>query len=138
MADSDIQITDYPLKAFWDQELSKEPKHIQTMADLLRQGATLTDLACPACSSPLFRLSSGELRCAQCQKRVVVVKEGETEARITRPMVLDSLESTILVKIQDIDLKIKETNDPEQLQKLGTILSMLLENLERIKKIRGT
>ena len=108
------------------------------MADLLRQGATLTDLACPACSSPLFKLSSGELWCAQCQKRVVIVKEGETEAKITRPMVLDALESTILVKIQGLDLKIKETNDPEQLHKMGTILSALLENLERIKRIRGT
>jgi len=53
---------------------------IRLMAELLRSGATLTDLSCPVCASPLFRLKSGELWCAQCQKKVIVVKE-EEEAR---------------------------------------------------------
>ena len=118
--------------------MSEEPKRIRIMADLLRQKAVLTDLACPACSSPLFRLSKKELWYAQCQKRVVVVKENETEVKSTQPMILDSLESTILTKIQSINLKMMETTDTEQLQKLGTILSTLLEGLEKIKRIRGT
>ena len=104
--------------------MSAEPKSVRNMAELLRQGATLTNLACTACSSPLFRRLRGELWCAHCQKKVVVVKEGEIEARKTRSLVLDSLESTILAKIQIIDLRIKETNDPEQLQKMGAILSV--------------
>ncbi len=49
------------------------------MADLLRQGATLTDLSCPACASPLFRLKDGSLWCANDEKKVVIVKEGEEE-----------------------------------------------------------
>lgn len=117
--------------------MSKETKDVRTMAKLLQQGATLTDLACPVCSSPLFRRSKGELWCSHCQKRVVLVKEGEIDARKTRELVLDSLESTIIAKIQIIDLKIKETNDPEQLQKMGTILSLFLENLEEIKRINA-
>jgi len=63
------------------------------MADLLRQGATLTELSCPACSSPLFKVKSG-------------------------------------------DLRIKEETNVEQLNKLGTILSTLLENLEKVRKIK--
>ena len=45
-------------------------------ANLLLQGATLTDLACPVCSSPLFRLKDGTLWCAKDEKKVIVVKEG--------------------------------------------------------------
>jgi len=67
----------------------------------------------------------------------VVVKEGETEARATGSVLLSSLESTILTKIQDINRKIKEETGLEQLQRLSAILSTLLENLERIKKIKG-
>ena len=46
-------------------------------ANLLLQGAALTDLSCPNCSSPLFRLKDGILWCAKDEKKVVVVKEGE-------------------------------------------------------------
>jgi UPF0148 protein len=108
------------------------------MADMLRQGATLTERACPACSSPLFKLRSGDLWCAQCQKRVIIVKEGETPSEATSPVLLTSLETTILTKIQEIEKEIKEEKDAEKLQKLGTILSTLLENLERIRKMKRT
>jgi len=116
--------------------LSEEAKRIQSMADLLRQGATLTELNCPACSSPLFKWKSGELWCAQCQKRVIVVKEGEPASEATSPIILSALESTVLTKIQEVNRQIKEETDLEQLQRLGAILSTLLENLERIRKMR--
>ena len=108
------------------------------MADMLRQGATLTEHSCPACSSPLFKLRSGDLWCVQCQKRVIVVKEGESSTEAASPVLLTSLESTILTKIQEIEREIKEERDPEKLQRLGTILSTMLENLERIRKMKST
>lgn len=108
------------------------------MVDLLRQGAALTELACPACASPLFKLRSGNLWCAKCQKRVIVVKEGEQPIGATSPMLISTLESTVLSKIQEIEAKLKAEKDPEQLQKLGTILSTLLENLEKIRKMKRT
>jgi len=118
--------------------MSKGPKDLRAMADLLRQGATLTELPCPACSSPLFKLRSGDLWCAQCQKPVVVVKEGTQPAEATGPLLLSTLEATILTKIQEVDVKIREEKDPENLQRLSTILSTLLESLERIRRMRGT
>lgn len=118
--------------------MSKESQDIQAMVDLLRQGAALTELACPACASPLFKFRSGDLWCARCQKRVIVVKEGEQPLEATSPMLLNTLESTVLSKIQEINGKLKTEKDPEQLQKLGTILSTLLENLEKIRKVKRT
>jgi len=117
--------------------LSEESKRFQIMTDLLRQGATLTELSCPACSSPLFKLRSGDLWCAQCQKRVIVVKEGESPTEATSPMLLTSLESTLLMKIQEMERRIREESDVQKLQELGGILSTLLENLEKVRKIKS-
>jgi UPF0148 protein len=106
------------------------------MADLLRQGSTLTELACPACSSPLFRLKNGELWCEKCQKKVIVVKQGEETSRVTSSMALDSLEATLLARVQEIQSKMQNTENVEELQKLGTTLSGLLENMEKTRKVK--
>jgi UPF0148 protein len=112
-----------------------EDKPIKRMADLLRQGATLTDLSCPACSSPLFRLKDGTLWCAKCEKKVVVVKEGE-EPEKAGNAAYDKLEATLLAKVQNIQDKIQNTEDVEELQKLSIALSELLSNLEKIQKMK--
>ena len=108
------------------------------MADLLRQGATLTELSCPACSSPLFKLRTGELWCAQCQKRVIVVREGTPPTEATGLVALGDLESTVIKKIEEIEKKIREETDPQQLEKLSSLLSKLLENLEKLRKMKRT
>jgi len=112
-----------------------EDNPIKRMADLLRQGATLTDLSCPACASPLFRLKDGTLWCAKDEKKVIVVKEGE-ETRKASNAAYDKLEATLLAKVEDIQNKIQQTDNVEELQKLSTALSELLDNLEKIKKIK--
>lgn len=116
--------------------MSKDSKNIKVMADLLRQGATLMEHSCPACSSPLFKLKSGNLWCANCQKRVIIVKEGESEPATDKTRVFSNLESTILGKIQEIEKKLAEETDPRKLKTLGAALLTFLENLERIRKIR--
>ena len=116
--------------------MPQEEKHIKRMADLLRQGATLTELACPACASPLFRLRSGDLWCAKCEKKVIVVKEGEDPSKIIGLIVLEKLEATLLVKVQEIQNKMEHEQNMEELQKLGAVLSGLLENLEKIRKTK--
>ena len=115
---------------------NSESRPIKSMADLLRRGATLTNLACPVCASPLFKLRSGELWCAKCKKQVIVVKEGETPLQAAKPLVLTRLEETIITKIEEIEERIKNETDVEKLNKLGAILSSLLENLEKIRKMK--
>ena len=118
--------------------LSEENEKIQSMADLLRSGATLTSLSCPACSSPLFRLKNGDLWCAHCRKKVIVVREGQEfdEAqRLTVLTALSSLERTLLDKMMEINEKIRDTNDPDDLQRLSVLLSSLLENLKSVRSL---
>jgi len=116
---------------------ANDDSHVKRMADLLRQGSTLTNLACPACASPLFRLKNGDLWCEKCQKKVIVVKEGE-EPKIIRSAALDSLETTLMTKMQQIQDKMQNEQNPEELEKLGKTLSGLLENLEKTRKIKKT
>ena len=112
-----------------------EDKPIKRMAELLRQGATLTDLSCPVCASPLFRLKDGTLWCANDQKKVVVVKQGE-EVENASGAVYHKLEATLLAKVQDIQNKIQHTDDVEELHKLSTALTELLSNLEKVQKMK--
>ena len=106
------------------------------MADLLRQGATLTDLSCPVCSSPLFRLQDGTLWCAKDEKKVVIVKEGEQPAQPSSGTAYDKLESTLLGKIETLQSKIEKTQDAAELQKLSVTLSQLLDSLDKVQKMK--
>lgn len=116
------------------EEENKSDK-MQLMVDLLRSGAILTDLSCPACASPLFRLKSGELWCAQCQKKVIVVKKDEEARDIEASAMLSQTESTIMMKIWEMNERLKIEDDPNEIQKLSIIISTLLENLEKIRRI---
>ena len=107
------------------------------MADLLRQGATLTDLACPVCASPLFRLKDGTLWCANDEKKVIIVKEGEEPPKKAEASAAyDKIEATLLAKMQELQGKIEKTEDVQELQKLSVALSDLLNSLEKIKNMR--
>jgi uncharacterized Zn finger protein (UPF0148 family) len=107
------------------------------MADLLRQGATLTDLSCPACSAPLFRFKDNTLWCEQDQKKVIVVKEdAQTQMAPQTNTSYDKLENTLLAKIQVFEDKIEKSEDFEEIQKLSAALLELLSSLEKVRKIK--
>jgi uncharacterized Zn finger protein (UPF0148 family) len=107
------------------------------MADLLRQGSTLTDLSCPACCSPLLRLKNGDLWCGKCEKKVIVVRDGE-ESKVTGSFEMQKLEDILLAKVETVRLKIQEEENAGELEKLNTVLAGLLDNLDRIRKTRKT
>jgi UPF0148 protein len=108
---------------------------IKSMAELLRSGATMTNLSCPACSSPLFRLKNKVLWCAQCQKKVVVVKEDEKVEEPQIPTSLGTTETVLTAKILEIKERIQKESDLDELQKLSSVLSTLLDDLDKVKKL---
>jgi len=118
-------------------EKTEKDEHIKRMAELLRKGATMTDLACPACTSPLFRLKNGTLWCGKDEKKVMIVKENQQTTENPQNSAMDALEATLTAKIQEIQGKIQKTEDAEELQKLSRALSDLLDNLAKIKKMKS-
>jgi UPF0148 protein len=106
------------------------------MADLLSQGSTLTDLACPACHSPLFKLKNGDIWCGRCEKKVVVIKEGQDASDVLSSATLSMLETTLLVKIQEIQDRMRQEQNVDELTKMNTALFGLLESLEKLRKTK--
>ena len=125
--------------------MQQDKDSIKRMADLLRQGATLTDLSCPNCNSPLFRLNDGSLWCGKDEKKVVVVKEGEEppqpaqqpQAPKASNAAYDKLEATLMKKIEELQTKIEKTEDIDELQKLTVALSELLNSVEKVKRMKA-
>jgi uncharacterized Zn finger protein (UPF0148 family) len=76
------------------------------------------------------------LWCAKCEKKVIVVKDEAEMARITSATALETLENTLLAKIQEVQSKMQQETSVEELQKLGATLSGLLESLEKIRKTK--
>ena len=120
----------------WGSTLDNENEDeaIKRMAELLRQGTTLTDLACPACASPLFRLKDQTLWCAKDQKKVVVLKKDEKLN--TSNSKYDKIEQTLLTKAENLQVRIEKTENIDELQKLTITLSEVLNTLEKIKKMK--
>jgi UPF0148 protein len=119
-----------------DLQSKKDDSHIKRMADLLRQGATLTNLSCPQCASPLFRLQDGSLWCGKDQKKVVIVKEGEQPPRTNTNTTMSNLETTLLAKVEDLQLKIQGNDNTDELVKLSSALNELLNSLEKIQRMK--
>jgi UPF0148 protein len=119
---------------------NRENTPVKRGAILLLQGATLTDLSCPVCSSPLFKLKDGTIWCAKDEKKVIIIKEGEEPPKIaaTLSSAYDKLEATLQSKINEIQVKIEKTEDMDELKKLTSALSELLNSLEKIKQMKKT
>ena len=106
------------------------------MAELLRSGARMLSYNCPECGSPLFQLKSGEIWCAKCQKRVVIVSEAEGEAAVKRELVWESLETTLIDKLSAMNDLLYSEADPERVKEIAEAISLLLGSIERLRRVR--
>jgi len=110
---------------------------ISKMADMLRAGASMLSITCPKCNTPLFKYK-GEIYCVNCDRRVKIVKEEETqkiEEEKPQPMNLPELESTVLDKIKNLNNILREESNPDNLDRVIKQLILLLDLLERIRRI---
>jgi UPF0148 protein len=106
------------------------------MAELLRNGATMLSKSCPECATPLFELKSGEIICANCQRRVVIVPEGE-EKIAEAGIQLESVEKVLIEKLVSLSKVISEESDPKTLLSLSELLKSLLDNLQNLRTSRN-
>ena len=105
------------------------------MSELLKSGATMLSKTCPECGSPLFKVGK-DIICAKCNKQVVIVKATQKEDKITEEAVLSNVEQTVLSKIKEVNDAINSENDKEKLILNSQTLSIWLDILDKIKKLR--
>jgi UPF0148 protein len=111
---------------------------MKEMADLLRSGARMLNYNCPECGSPLFQLKSGDVWCANCQRRVVIVAEDEDESIAMRELLWDSVERTLVDKLSSVNEALSREADPLKVKELSEIISILLTSIEKLKRVRKT
>ena len=93
--------------------------------------------SCPECGSPLFRLKSGEIWCARCQKRVIILREGEDEAAVVqRELLWENLEEAILRKLSRLSGLLSEEEEPERIREIAESISTLLASLQRLRRLK--
>ncbi|MFX1592045.1 MAG: Sjogren's syndrome/scleroderma autoantigen 1 family protein [Promethearchaeota archaeon] len=119
------------------------------MADLLRSGNTMLNIACPVCNNPLFRNKDNNTFCPTCNRNVLFINknsfqdeaikktevnysEQENKHHNRQIKLLYSLQETLLEKIEIITKKLKNET---QLQLIKTYTKILLNCLEILNKI---
>jgi len=110
---------------------------MKQMAEFLKSGATMLSYSCPECASPLFRLKTGDIWCPKCNRRVVIVPEGE-ESSVEAGAQLASLERAIVDKLASMSGSLAEESDIENLKAVADVMDALLASLGRLRKIRKT
>jgi UPF0148 protein len=109
---------------------------IKRMAELLKSGATMLSETCPECGTPLFRKGK-ETFCAKCNKPVVIIQSAEDETRLKADTIFETSEQTLMAKIQQVNLALKNETDPDKLVAYGNALSSWLSAIERLRRLRG-
>jgi UPF0148 protein len=110
---------------------------VKRMAELLKSGATMLKETCPQCGTPLFRVGK-EILCAKCNRPVVIVSATDDETRLIAERVLDSVEQTLLARIQEANVALRIEKDPSRLVEHGNLLTSWLTALERVRKMKGS
>ena len=104
------------------------------MSELLKS-ATMLSKNCPECGSPLFKVEK-DIICAKCNKKVVIVKATEKDDKITEETILSNVERTVLSKIKEVNDAINSENDKDKLILNSQSLSIWLDILDKIRKLR--
>jgi len=113
------------------------------MADLLRSGYTMLNLACPECNNPLFRNKNNEIFCPICNKKVIFKNDINSQSSSTKfekklnqnQKINDiyALQQIIEEKITFISQKLKDETQINLIEKYLKILIQLFKLLKKMK-----
>jgi uncharacterized Zn finger protein (UPF0148 family) len=120
---------------------------ISKMADLLRMGYTMLNIACPVCNNPIFRNKEGEKLCPSCNRKVVVMTDNaiqnykksedtsqnvENAEEISEKKITNSIKLVTGKKIQLIIEKLENETEIELIKKYSDVLSDLYDLFKSI------
>ena len=121
------------------------------MADLLKSGHTMLNLACPECNNPIFRNKSGDIFCPICNRNVLIVDSISTPPhdkiknvtnsnelngeKIKKLDIFQGLKDTINTKIIYLNQLLEQEKNVEIIEKLTYNLIQLIKLVGKIDKL---
>jgi len=119
------------------------------MADLLRSGNTMLNMACPVCNNPIFRNKRGDTFCPTCNRNVLIVKDNSFKEKMHEQRgtyqeeqgkdlfkrkidLFASLEEAIL---ETIEITITKLRNETQLHVIENLTKILLNSLDILDKL---
>jgi uncharacterized Zn finger protein (UPF0148 family) len=120
------------------------------MADLLRSGSTMLNIACPVCNNPIFRNKDGKTYCPTCNREVLMVdkktyqnssmisenftnKELDNNSVKEQNKLLTKLKTVLYEKLDEIIQKLKMETHIGEIEVYSRILLNFLELIAKIQ-----
>jgi UPF0148 protein len=119
-----------------ESDATKEESGIQKAVELMRQGATMLNEACPECSGPLFQLKD-DILCPECRKKVIIVQSDAEVQEIEKDAILAELDLAVSTQIEKLLKRLDAETDSDELMGIGRLIILWLEALEKLKRIRS-
>ena len=121
------------------------------MANLLKSGFTMINLACPVCSNPIFRDKNGNSFCPICNRKVVIVddrisnnKENskdlnnhskDLDEKISSTAIYQKLKLTVTRKLKEFNDLLEREKDLEASKKIVSIIAQIIDLICVIDKL---
>lgn len=112
------------------------------MADLLRSGHKMLNMACPICNNPIFQRRNGETFCPTCNREVLIIESkshqinSKTKANIDKNIIKEKNAVIFLkqVVIEKIDLFSKKLKKETQIDMIERYAKLLLDFYDILNK----
>ena len=119
-----------------------EDERSKKMAEALLKGWRMLSETCPVCGSPLFETGGGEVTCAVCGIKVILVESEEQAGIEEQRLALERVMSSLMRMLEHEVLLVRKEIDEDALSRINSILnalekaSSIYRNLARLGRKR--
>ncbi|TFG03605.1 MAG: hypothetical protein EU542_01430 [Promethearchaeota archaeon] len=121
------------------------------MANLLKSGYTMLNLACPVCNNPLFRDKNGDTLCPICNRKVILVdnksaphkdekkniknQEKKDQVKPSNNIIFQNLKQTAIAKLKEFTNLLENEKTLEKSEKIIQTLTLLANLINEVNKL---
>jgi uncharacterized Zn finger protein (UPF0148 family) len=120
------------------------------MANLLKSGYTMLNLACPVCNNPVFKNKNGDTFCPICNRKVLLInpelsdnkdkyhipinQKEVTNTEVNDLTIYQNLKRVVIMKIKLFTSLLENEKDIEIVDKLTRSLIQLINLISQIRE----
>ena len=120
------------------------------MANLLKSGYTMLNLACPVCSNPVFKSKNGDTFCPICNRKVLlgnhelsddkekqhisIIQNNDSNEEVKTTTIYQNLKRVAIMKVKHFTDLLENEKDIEIIDKLTHSLIQLITLISQIRE----